>query len=262
MKVLHNVGHRWKADQVDALADRGITVVEDKFSWISLSAEQFELLRSVLQVHNAMYAVGADFERSDIFNARWLALTGLSEFGYPQPEDTFDFVDMVYDSSHSCKTCGVVSARQKNPFRIKSDKTKLKAFELEWVFDEIFVKKELHEELFTPLGIGSWPVIIHGTGRESENLVQLDLPECEWAFDMTGIEFEFCSECNRKKYRVRPMDFLPQLNGEPPNQIFKGKEFYGSGAQAAKRIYLSQEIMQEFVNRKIANWYQFYPLAN
>jgi len=260
MKIVHSIGRRWEKDQVESLARFGIFVKKDIFSYINLETVQFDLLKDVVMRSNRIYAFGADFDKTDLTSAEWLALTGLVTFGYPQPEDTFDFLDHVYDTSNSCKSCGIILGTQKNPFRIKSDKTKLQAFQLEWIGDEIFVTKELYEAVFLDLGIGSWPVIIHSTGTESKNVVQLDLPECTWDFDMTGMPFETCSNCGQKKFQVRPLDFLPSLNGRPPKGIFRGREFYGSGGKADKRIYISQKLRQEFLERKIAKWHQFYPL--
>jgi hypothetical protein len=133
---------------------------------------------------------------------------------------------------------------------------------LEWIHDEIFVKRDVYDSVFQPLGVGSWPVLIHRSGEESKSIVQLDLPECDWDFDMSGMQFEVCAECGRKKYRVMPMDFLPPLNGQPPNQIFRGREYYGSGGQADKRIFLSQELRQILLAKKMARWYQFYPMRS
>lgn len=262
MKRIHHIGERWTAIQVERLADFGITVNEDVFSYIQVEPDQFELIEDIVMQKLPIHVFGAVFDKVDMNKAEWLALTGLRPFGFPQPKDTFDFLDVVYDTSHSCKACGIILGKQKNPFRITSDKTKWQAFQLEWIYDEIFVKREVYNQLFVPLGIGFWPVLIHRSGEVSEHLVQLDLPRCKWEFDMTDMPFKVCIECGRRKYQVRPLDFLPSLNGEIPNEIFRGTESYGSGGQAYQRIYLTQRLRQEFLNRKIAKWFQFYPLKS
>ncbi|MDM7923542.1 MAG: hypothetical protein QUS14_14685, partial [Pyrinomonadaceae bacterium] len=258
MKIVHSIGKHWEKDQVESLASLGFEVEEDVFSYISVEPEQFELIKEVVMRPNRIYSVGAVFDKADLNGAEWLALTALGGTAYPQPELSWE-VGMVYDVSDRCKKCGLNRGRQRHPFRIRSDKTRLQAFQLEWVYDEIFVQRPLYDEMFAPLGIGYWPVLIYRTGKESENVVQLDLPECDWSFDMTGLRTEDCTECGQRKCVVRPMDFLPPLNGEPPNQIFRGQEFFGSGAQAVKRIYLSQEIRQELLTREITRWHQYYP---
>jgi hypothetical protein len=262
MKILHSVGKRWEKDQVESLSRFGIEVKEDIFSYVSIERDQFELIKDIIMRPNRVYFVGADFDKADMEAADWLALTGLVAFGYPQPDGTFDFLDVVYDTSHHCKKCGVNRGRQKNPFRISSDKTKMPGFQLEWIHDEIFVKREVYDDIFLPLGIEFWPVLIHRSGQISEHVVQLDLPECDWDFDLSGTQFEICEECGKKKYQVTPMDFLPPLNGEPPNQIFHGREYYGSGGQADRRLFLSQELRQKLMMLKIARWHQFYPLRS
>ena len=260
MKVIHSIGERWTRNQVEALARHGIIVTEDVLSYIDVEPAQFELIKDIVLPFRPIHSIGAVFGRDDLDGAQWLALTALRVFGYPQPELHFD-VSQVYETSNRCEKCGLNRGRQVRPFRIKSDKTALEAFQLEWIYDEVFVKRTFYEEMFEPLGIGSWPVLIHRSGEESGSVVQLDLPEPDWNFDMKGMRTEDCLECSQSKYVVRPMGFLPPPNGGPPNSIFRGREFYGSGAQALKRIYLSQEIRQEFLNRRIAKWHQFYPLA-
>ncbi|MBP6004773.1 MAG: hypothetical protein KA746_15185 [Pyrinomonadaceae bacterium] len=261
MKVVHDIGERWKPEQVKALETFGISVSEDVFSYVRVDSAQFELINEILMSYHPVHALGAEFDRIDLDRANWLGLTALAPFGYPQPQETFDFVD-VYDTLHRCLKCGMNRGGQKSPFRIKSDKTRFQAFQLGWIFDEIFVKRELYEEVFLPLGIKFLPVVIHRSGEMSELVVQLDLPMSSWLFDMSGMRFELCSQCGQKKYVVLPLDFLPPLKGEPPNQIFRGQEYFGSDASANRRIYLTQDLRQELLRRKIAKWFQFYPLEN
>lgn len=259
MKQIHHIGNRWTTTEVKLLNSIGISVEEDVFSYINVESDQFELIKDAVMSRCPGYAFGAEFDKADLNRARWLALTALTAHGYPQPDSYWD-AGMVYDVSNQCKRCGLGRGRQLHPFHIKSDKIRLQAFQLEWVYDEIFVKRDLYDEMLAPLEIGFWPVLLHRSGKESDQVVQLDLPKCDWNFDMSGMQTEYCSECDRSKYVVRPIDFLPPLNGKPPNQIFHGREFFGSGAQALKRIYLSQEIRQELLTRKLAKWHQFYPL--
>lgn len=262
MRILHNIGERWEKNQVELLACLGIRVEENVFSYLRVGSDQFELIEDIVMPNHPVYVVGANFDKGDLDQANWLALTGLAPFGYPQPDGTFEFLDVVYNTIDHCKKCGINRGPQKNPFRIKSDKTKRPAFQLEWIYDEIFVKRELYNDIFSPMGISYWPVLIHGSGKESVNFVQLDLRECDWDFDMSGMQFEVCAECGQKKYRVMPMDFLPSLNGQAPNHIFRGREYYGSGGQADRRIFLSQELRQKFLSLKITRWHQFYPLKS
>lgn len=262
MRKMHHIGETWKLDQVISLAKYRIFVVEGVFSYIHVDPDEFELIKGIVFRDQPIHVFGADFDTADLDNADWLALNGLQTFGRPQPDDNFDFLDLVYDMSKKCEKCGIFEGKQKQPFRIKSDKTKLAAFQLEWINDEVFVGRDIYEDLFQPIGLGFWPVLIHRSDEISERLVQLDIPESDWQFDMKGMPFEVCSGCNEKKYQVRPLDFLPNLNRRTPNEIFRGLEFYGSGGQADKRIYLSQRLRQELMKRKIAKWFQFYPLKS
>lgn len=262
MKKIHHIGERWDAHQVNELAKFGIIVNEGVLSNIQIEQGLFEQVKDIILINKPIHVFGAEFDKHDLNSAEWLSQTPLRTFGYPQPDDSFDFLDSVYDQTGSCKACGIVPGFQKSPFRIKTDMTTYPGFSLGWVYDEIFVKIQIYQEIFEPLGIGYWPVLIHRTGAQSTNIVQLKLLECDWKFDMSGIPFETCTVCWRKKYQARPLDFLPSLLGEPPNQIFRGTEFYGSGGQADQRIYVSKSLRLELLRLKVAKWYQYYPLKS
>lgn len=156
----------------------------------------------------------------------------------------------------------IAAGKQFRPFRVKTDKTRIELFQLEWVYDEIFSSIPLYEQVFEPLGIEAIPVIVHRSGLESDKIVQLKLPECDWAFDMSGVVTEKCPTCRNEKYLVRPTDYLSPLAGKPPAEIFFGKEWFGSGAMVTRRVYLSQEFRQTLLRRKLAKWFQFYPLID
>lgn len=113
MKIIHNIGERWKKEQVESLTRFGFTVREDVFSYIRVEPHQFELIKDIVMPSRPVHAVGASFDKVDMEAADWLALGGLITFGYPQPHDTFDFLDVVYDTSHHCKKCGVNRGRRK-----------------------------------------------------------------------------------------------------------------------------------------------------
>jgi hypothetical protein len=260
MKVLYSIGKTWSRDDQEYLAAVGVNVREEEFSYIQLEQDLYAKVAERVLLGDPIYAVGAKFDSEDLDNADFLAITGLTEFGYPQPDNSLAYLDLVYDQSILCKSCGIAK-RQINPFRINSDKTKLKAFQLTWVHDEIFVKKDFYEELFLPLGIGHKPVLIHRSGDVSGVIVQLDIPSAPWELDMSGVPFELCAVCGRKKYPVRPTDFLPKLSGKPVHKMFRGLEYHGSGAQAYRRIFISQAIRKQFLEERLAKAFQFYPVG-
>lgn len=260
MQVLHHIGASWDLPRVQLLGRYGITVTEGVFSYIKLDEETYQTVKDEIMSPHIMYAKLAEFTKKELDDAKWVALTGLRQVGYPQPEGTFDYLNDVYETSASCRVCGIIEGSQKSPFRIKTNNVKFDAFQLGWTFDEIFAKRELYDNLFSKFGIGFWSVLIHKTGKESEKIVQLRLTKCDWKLDMTGIGFEACPICKRKKYLRQLTDFLPPFPRKPEMEVFHGQEYFGSGGSAFHLIYMSQSIRQELIRRKIAKWYQFDPV--
>ncbi|MGS2727906.1 hypothetical protein ACU8DI_15295, partial [Psychroserpens sp. BH13MA-6] len=64
------------------------------------------------------------------------------QFGYPQPEDDFGYMELTYEPNIGCPTCHI-GIKQNNPFRFRSEpKAKNSQFiGLNWVFDQIFVRE-------------------------------------------------------------------------------------------------------------------------
>jgi hypothetical protein len=48
---------------------------------------------------------------------------------------------------------------------------------MNWLFDEYFVKPEVWNAVFQPLGINCRRVLLHRTGQELESVLQLDIPK-------------------------------------------------------------------------------------
>jgi hypothetical protein len=260
MRLIHYVGKTWNSDEASFLKRFNINVKEGKHSYIKPDVEVFEHIRERIMEPHLIHGVAADFTKEDLDNAEWVALRGLSPFGYPQPEETFDYIYDVYETSRYCEPCGIIDGPQENSFRIRSDRTKLLAFQLEWTYDEIFVERALYQDLFKGLGVGSRPAIIHRSGKESERFVQLDLEVYDRELEMNNFEFELCLVCHRKKYRRMLVDFLPPFPVSPTRAIFQGREFFGSGGSAFRLIYLTQELRRDLMDRKIARGHQFEPV--
>jgi hypothetical protein len=261
MKLVISVNAEWDEQQAQAMNSVGyFDIPVDKWKWIPIDPVKFELIRNVLLKQHVSYVKQALFDKSDVANAKWLVLAGLSRFGYPQPEDTFDYLYDIYDMKNYCKGCGINKGEQTGSFRIKSDKQKFKMSQLYWTNDELFVKKEIFESFFKSKNILSRPVIINRSGKISDEIVQLDLTQCNWNSDFSYQPIEVCNTCNTNKYNFMPLDYFPAFPREPEKEIFHGRESFGSGAEAFRLIYLSQDICKYMIDEKIARWHQFYPV--
>jgi hypothetical protein len=76
-------------------------------------------------------------------------------------------------------------------------------FELTWIYDEIFVKRELYDRVFKKAGVDCWPVLLFKKETLIECTVQLKIPQVETPMAFKNHPYEVCNICKRKKYRPR-----------------------------------------------------------
>lgn len=201
--------------------------------------------------------------------SQWFSLS-TGQFGYPQPEDDFGYLNQTYDMTNACSTCHI-GLKQVNEFRFKSEpKAKHSYFiGLNWVFDQIFVRPPV-EEIFNNEGITgisfSTPVI-NKTGKPMETIKQLHVDTVLTdALPLDKYEFEICEYpkekssikflsamgspllkgpfCGQKKYHYLPYrKFIlksDSFNNSP--DFVRVSEWYGSGGNAARPIFVSQKV--------------------
>ena len=100
------------------------------------------------------------------------------QFGYPQPEDGFGYREATYDLSNYCPTCGM-GAVQRAPFRMRSEpkQSRSQFLQLNWVFDEIFVRDVVIEVLAKGdvASVKSLRPVVHKTGRPVQSVSQLQI---------------------------------------------------------------------------------------
>jgi hypothetical protein len=197
---------------------------------------------------------------------RWYKLYATGHFGYPQPEDTYAF--QTYDSAY-CDRCGSGGA-QRNPFRLRSEpKARHSQFlQLNWVFDEFFVRPEVVTGLKEAgtTGVVFVPALHNRTGRVLETIQQLVvLSVLPAALDVVGLRPVTCKPdneegspwygggqpryppdypyCGRIKYhwpktlRFRPQSFALATD------IVKSFEWFGSGGSASRAILVSERVV-------------------
>ena len=167
--------------------------------------------------------------------------------GYPQPEDKFGYREVTYDTKKYCVECGI-GAIQKAPFRIKKSPklgTK-KLFELNWINDEIFVNKKTYESVFQNLGLETWPVMLYKKELIIEDTVQLKIPIIDVPLMLQHQPFEMCKHCGEKKYNPQIKGFFASFKRSVSDlQIFKCREYFGSGGEAFNKIFITQQLLTE-----------------
>ena len=190
----------------------------------------------------AVDLVRTAFSREEILDAAWLALEPAWHHGYPQPhEDAFGYLNATYDQTGYCRRCGC-GLTQKAPFQMRGEPRwgRNTVLQLNWVFDEYFVRSEFFAVTLEPLGIVGRPVI---DGREQvlRTAVQLVVSE-EVGLCTESLRGIPCPACRRTKYLPTARGYFPGLTSEPVGDIVRTKEWFGDGARAYHDVLVSNRV--------------------
>lgn len=204
-------------------------------------------------------------------------MSALGHHGYPQPEADFGYQDATYDVSDRCPTCGI-GGLQKAPFRLRTEfkASRSQFVQLNWVFDEFFLRDEAREGLrrFAITGIEYLAPMLHKAARQSTQVVQMvvkaTLPPAledigfhpvtckpkneEWQamqrLQLSGSET--LVHCGRVKYHRMhkgPYRFDRAAFAGGPD-VVKSHEWFGSGGSAHRLVIVSQRFRQAVVTSK------------
>lgn len=217
------------------------------------------------------------FTEDEVDAAEWLEMGASGQHGYPQPEDDFGFIEATFDVSDYCHICGI-GGLQNAPFRLRAEPKAAHSqfLQLNWVFDEFFVRREAREGLMTEglTGFGFRPVVLHKTDEPSVQVEQMQiLSVLPPALDRAGLTAVTCKPqneewrpgmqpghaerrgdpyCGRVKYHLKyrgPLRFEhTALAGAP--DVVKTHEWFGSGGQAFRLVLVSQRFRQAVLKAK------------
>ena len=288
MKINHRIALRhddpfWR--EIDRLGldyDRGdphnalqlaisvLNVTENQAEWP-------EVERLVAKYGSATHSVSNRFTKAELDAAEWLELSALGHYGYPQPEEDFGYKGATYNVSDYCPSCGI-GAVQNAPFRLRAEfkASHSQIVQLNWVFDEFFLRPEAREGLWGAAitGIDYLAPMLHKDDRPSERVAQMivktTLPP---ALDTTGLQPVTCKPqneewqpqqrlrpsepegrpyCGRVKYHYMhkgPFRFDSNAFARAPD-VVKSHEWFGSGGSAHRLVIVSQKFRQAVVTAK------------
>jgi len=235
-----------------ALGFQAIVVRESDPRWPNL--------KTVIESFDCGNYARSVFNSADFAKAAVLVMGSSWHHGYPEPSGDNGYREATFDLSDFCPSCGV-GLNQIRPFRLsKSPGWGNKSmFQLNWMFDEYFVKPEVWKGVFEPFGIGFREVVLNRTGAVLDTVVQLDICESVDA-DMEGRPFELCTVCSRKKYEYVKIGLNPK-----PLSSFRGMskstQYVGSGASANRLVMVSQDLFARIKESGIKG-IEFAPCAN
>src|SRR6267154_831136 len=201
MRVIHRISLQSSRHVRATLARFGIVVPESGFIGFEVdeSSDDWPGIKSWIEREDPLDIVTTRFSSEEIAAARWLKLVPDWHRGYPQPEGDRGYLEATYDLTDYCPACGI-GRKQRAPFQMRSEPKwgRNAILQLNWVFDEYFVKPEIHASIFKPRGISSRRVT-NTKGNQLNTVVQLVIDE-EVGIVSDGLAAETCPRCGRPKY--------------------------------------------------------------
>ncbi|MGH7786555.1 MAG: hypothetical protein ACRERC_06785 [Candidatus Binatia bacterium] len=252
---------RGNPDNVLRLAVSVLNVTEDHPQWPHVE-------RLVAEHRLGPHLIENHFTKGEVDAAEWLSMSALGHHGYPQPEDDFGFINATYDVSNLCHLCGIGGV-QKAPFRLRAEPkaSRSQFLQLNWVFDEFFVRSGARQGLAAAglTGFDLQPALLHSKNTPSAEVEQLSiLSLLPPALDSAELQIVTCKErneewessllqtsapnrtevppyCGRVKHHLEhrgPLRFSRGAFVGAPD-VVRSTEWFGSGANAFHLVLVS-----------------------
>lgn len=256
MKIIHRIVFRPDKTQRRVLQEIGIPVPSNEDLPVFEFDEEHEKLISLkpyIDKWQLVDNVRTEFTKKELDAASFLRWFPLWMNGYPMPDDDFGYIGTTFQKQGYCEVCGSGLVQQSS-FRLRKAPNwgSKKIFGLNWVYDEVFVRKDVYETVFKKYGIESMPVLLYKKDVIIEDTVQLIIPTTDAYSNLEEQPYEICKTCGMKRYNPKTKGFFPSFKDSVTGlHLFKGREWFGSGAMSYKQIFVSQELRQEMIKYQI-----------
>lgn len=252
MQISHRVSITADDQDQKVLASLGIPINVGFATFeVDEAHERWPAIAAWIAVRRATDIVSTRFSKDEIAGAAWLALTSEWHHGYPQPkENDFGYREATYDLSDYCEACGI-GMKQKAPFQMKSEPKwgRNGILQLNWIFDEFFVRPEVWRTVFKPYGIGC-RAVMSTKNAELQSVVQLVVSN-EINIVTEGLSGDKCAKCKRIKFAPVSRGFFPMLACEPSAHAVKTVQWFGSGGRAYHEVLISGELARSLASEKV-----------
>ena len=214
-------------------------IYEDHAAWPEIAALQ--------RRYPTIDLCSTEFTPDELATAPWVEVRPEWHHGYPMPDDDFGYLETTYDLTEFCRACGA-GAVQRAPFRLRAEPKwgRRAILQLNWVFDEFFVRPELYAAVFEPLGVRGRPVLHHKSGVPLTTVVQLEASADDGDLLLPSATGRACEGCGRFKYL--PLGrVLPVLReGPDASHLCRSRQIFGSGASAHRLVIMSGALYSRF----------------
>lgn len=264
MKIIHRVSFNRDRDIRNRFEDLGVKLkVGDILAVFEASESDpgWSAIQAVLDECRCLDLVRTEFTKDELEKSSLLMMRPGWISGYPMPDTDFGYRQATYDLIDYCSHCGI-GFRQKAPFRMRGEPKwgKYHVLMLNWVFDEYFVRPGVWEGVFRKYGVDCMPVLKNKAGQPLETIVQLKIDTYATAsLKMGAVPYETCPTCHRTKFLPHRRGPLPPFPARQDADIFKTREYFGSGALAHREVIVSSRLFREITNNKLKGA-QFCPV--
>lgn len=241
MKIIHRVSVNANSDARDQFSAIGVDLSPGFASFeLEEGDARWPNVADLVARLGAVDVTRTEFTSRELDGAIALAMVPSWHHGYPQPQEDLGYLRVAYDLAEYCASCGT-GLRQVSPFRMRTEPRwgRHGVLQLNWVFDEFFVKPEAWETAFRPHGIRARPVLDPQGRRELRTVVQLEVDERSSAL-LAGRPMSECRACGRVKYDPVTRGLFPRVSIGA--HIAKTEEYFGSGASAWRAVIVSADI--------------------
>ena len=258
MKIYRSISHYWEKDQVHILRQFNIDVQEGSNGFNLYDVKIYSELAPLFMKWDVLDTLGFEFTKKEVLSSDYCVIDRWNLFGYPMPDNDGSYLYKTYDTKEMCRECGV-GLEQKDDFRVKKV-PKYPFWGLGWIFDEFFVRTDLYEKIFKPLGIGCRPLRKYKDDSIIDSYVQLVIPVIDESLDLSLYDPQTCAKCGVTKYDAKVHGFYP-LHHHPLPYIYKSKEFFGDGFSANRKIFVSALVRDKMIENGMLKYRDFVPCA-
>ena len=259
MKFFRQITSNWDEEQVAILRQHNIKI---DVGIDRINIYDLNLYKSLIPLFEKWEAdldfIGTDFTKKEILSANYCIKKSCNSFGYQRPDNDMGYLYNTYDTNKMCDECGI-GLIQKDDFRVRKV-PKYPFWGLGWIFDEFFVRTDLYEKIFKPLGIECRPLRKYKDDSIIDSYVQLVIPVIDEPLDLLTYDSELCPKCGMTKYNPKTHGYYP-LQETPLPYIYKSKEYFGSGFRAFRRIYVSSYLRDMMIEKGMMRCRYFVPCA-